>query len=118
MKIYFTTDPLSKREEDEIANGGFTPWIIDAKYGCVKNIRQLDMLLKFPDSNNVVVYTNALVAIDSKYLWNDTLGTHDLYLKNTTDNWLPVQSFTQRELRQSHNVLRMFLNNEFNTFGN
>jgi len=116
MKIYFTTGPLSKREEDEISIYGFTPWVVDAKYGCIKNLRQLDMLLKLPDSDNIVVYTNALVALCSKYHWSDTLGAHNLYLKNITDKWLHIQSFTQRELRPDHNILRMFLANEFGTF--
>lgn len=107
MKIYFEDGILRSHhlQEKEVN------WRIYADYGYSHCIKQLDMLLEtVPDS---IVYTNFLPALSGKYAWNKEEGQHDIYLRNADGEFVRIQNLTNRELREGHDIMKMYMNGEF-----
>lgn len=111
MEIYF--------EDDSLVTSGYLPFepthTIDAKIGYTNCVAQLDFALRI-DSQGIV-YTNSLAALmDSKYFWNDELGVPELYLRSGEHMvFTRIDNLTDRELKNSHNYLHLYINNEFHT---
>ena len=103
MKIYFEDGRLNDR----------TAWnldrelqsvieVLDASYG-ISTIKNVLNTLDY-DS---VVYTNSLIAFNNKYAWNETLGVSEVYVRG---------GYSDRELRESHNLAKLYLAGEFCEF--
>lgn len=109
MKIYF--------EDGPIVLGRYVPdfnFVVDAAYGLSNNEGYLDRLLHtVPDC---AIYTNSLVAVHSKYCWNNDLNIPELYIRHNglfNGNWVRVDQLTNRTLKQGHNFLKMYWSGEF-----
>lgn len=109
MKIYFEDGYLnpSGRHAPEDFN-----FVVNADGGLTNNEKYLEMLLeKIPDAS---VYTNSLVAVHNRYCWNNILRVPELYIKpEHADEWTRVDQLTNRELREGHNLLKMYWSGEF-----
>ena len=129
MKIYFENGPLCY---DPIAHGVPDDFnIVNAGHGYYANLCDLNELLSIQDLNegDIIVYTNSLVALSNKYCWNSELKVPELYIRtkveNTNVSLIPMQGkldigkfirvdyLTDKEIRQPHNLMQMFINGAF-----
>ena len=107
MKIYF--------EDGYLVLGRYAPdfnFVVDAGHGATNNERYLEALLeKTPDCS---VYTNSVVAVHNHYCWNNELGVPELYIRREHNgDWFRVDQLTNRELREGHNLAKMYWSGEF-----
>ena len=107
MKIYF--------EDGYLVLGRYAPdfnFVVNAEAGLRNNEVYLDFLLdNVPDC---AIYTNSLVAVHSRYCWNEGLKVPELYIRREHNGeWIRVDQLTNRELRQGHNFLKMYWSGEF-----
>lgn len=111
MKIYFEDGKLDQMIKNEI-NCDFS---IDAKNGYSFCEDRLEITKHFYP--NCTIYTNSLVALCNIYVWNDELKVPELYLRHKdTMKWMRVDKLTPRELRQGHNLMKMYMSGEFHSF--
>lgn len=108
MKIYF--------EDGEILNPAELPicpnYIVDAAAGVSDNIKSLDSI--YNDDCNNIVYTNSIFAFDNRYAWNRKLGLPEIYIrKSRQGEFVNIASLTERELREGHNLARLYIGGEF-----
>lgn len=111
MKIYFEDGKLDPTMKFIINHDFF----IDAANGYSFCEDRLEVAKHFHP--NCTIYTNSLVALYNPYVWNDELKVPELYLrhKNTLE-WTRVDQLTARELRQGHNLMKMYMAGEFHNF--
>lgn len=108
MKIYF--------EDGQLVTSGYLPidcyYAIDAKYGFSSNIAQLDTLRECgPDA---IVYTNSIFAFSNEYAWNEELKAPEIYIRAGEHMvFTRIDELTTRELRKGHNLMKMYMANEF-----
>ena len=109
MQIYF--------EDGKLINSKLLPiipnFIINAEDGVTSCINQLD------DINSVklcaIIYTNSIFALNGKYAWNNKTKMHDIFIRNNENGCFErICDFTPRELREGHNIGKMYVTGEFN----
>ena len=103
MKIYFEDGELNREFKYD--------FIVDAKYGYTQNDCML-YYIKEEFYDDVSVYTNSLVALSNLYAWNNELKVPEIYLVRNND-FVRVDKLTNRELREGHNIRKMFMSGEF-----
>ena len=58
------------------------------------------------------VITNSVIILNNTYAWNDKTNSCDIWFwKN--GKWVNIQDTTEREIRQGHNIMHMYLNGAF-----
>ena len=61
-----------------------------------------------------VVYTNSIIALCNKYAWNIDYGVFEIYMRCGKDKaFHMIDKLTQRELREGHNIMKMYMANKF-----
>lgn len=108
MKIYFEDGKL-KNCTNEIASQ--IDLIIDATYGysyCDGLLRKMMGIL-----DDAVVYTNAITALSNYYAWNNELLVPEIYIRNQEGKFTRIDTLTERELREGHNIMKMYIAGEF-----
>lgn len=109
MKIYFEDGELRKDINKEIEEEHIIG--LNAKYGysyCdnfLYNLMQTDC--------NAVIYTNLITAISNEYAWNKELKVPEIFIRNKDGTFTRVDKLTNRELREGHNIERMYIAGEF-----
>lgn len=85
---------------------------VDAERGVTSNIIRLDALNeKHPDA---VIYTNSIFAFHNMYAWNEELKAPEIYIRaGEAGTWVRIDKLTNRELRQGHNLAKMYVAGEF-----
>lgn len=107
MKIYF---------EDGLLNiinpPADTEYVVDSVYGVTNNIDLLDGLKELNEP--LIIYTNSIFAFDNKYAWNEELKVPEVYIRAGEDRvFTRIDKLTNRELREGHNLAKMYINGEF-----
>lgn len=110
MKVFF--------EDDMLVTSGYLPvspdYFIDAKIGFSNTLAQLEMI--YTHNPNSIVYTNSLATLmHSKFFWNKEIEKPELYIRSGEHCvFTRIDTLTERELKESHNYLHLYVNNEFN----
>ena len=115
MKIYFEDGLLrDKYQLPDTIN-----YMLDASYGITSNIDFLNLLLKREDKENLVIYTNSIAAFSNKYAWNEKLKVPEIYIRaGEYMLFTRIDRLTDRELKEGHNLSKMYLSGEFEEYTN
>ena len=106
MKIYFEDGELNR----PISITFDYDRVVDAKYGFTHNDMMLDGIKCY--DNNASVYTNSLVALDNRLVWNEELGVPEIYLWRGNE-FVRIDKLTNRQLKEGHNIMKMYIAGEF-----
>ena len=113
LKIYFDDGQISYY----FSSLPFEPdYVVDASYGVTNNLNYLNTigeLSKFKEKE-FIVYTNSILALSNRYAWNEETNSPEIYIRRQHDkNFIHINELTNRELRQGHNIAKMYINGEF-----
>ena len=108
MKIYFEDGEL--RDYTQIP---FEPDLaIQANLGVSQNIDMLDW--HAVHKSDITVYTNSILAFSNKYAWNQELKLPEIYIRAGEHMvFTRIDKLTNRELKQGHNLAKMYIAGEF-----
>lgn len=108
MKIYFEDGKLVDLKRLPI-----TPdYVVDASDGVSENINLLSNL--YNNNCNCIVYTNSIFAFDNHYAWNENLKLPEIFIRDSENGlFANIANFTNRELREGHNLGKMYISGEF-----
>lgn len=85
---------------------------IDAKEGVSTNIIILDIMQKCDP--NATIYTNSIFAFSNEYAWNKELEVPEIYIRAGEHMvFTRIDKLTNRELRQGHNLAKLYVAGEF-----
>lgn len=86
--------------------------VLDAAHGPSDNIELLERArLNYYDC---VIFTNSLVALDHRYGWNKKENHTDIYFYvESKHDFVRCDELAGREIREGHNIMKMFLNGAF-----
>ena len=108
MKIYFEDGRL---RDYELLLFDYD-YEVDAKDGYMCNREELYGIKDTYGGSKI--YTNSLVALDNRYCWNDELKVPELYIRTSKEQeFVRVDKLTDREIRESHNLLKLYIDGEF-----
>lgn len=108
MKIYF--------EDGELRHYTQIPFEVDlavqAGRGVSENITMLDLFAE--QKPNATVYTNSIFAFCNQYAWNKELKAPEIYIRAGEHMvFTRIDKLTIRELREGHNLAKMYVAGEF-----
>lgn len=111
MKIYFEDDQLISAIRLPVSPN----YVIDAKMGYT-NCEQ--MLEDIKDNQpGAVVYTNHIGAFSNEWAWNKELKVPEVYVRAGEHMiFTRIDELTTRELREGHNLSKMYIAGEFESF--
>lgn len=114
MKIYFEDGKLQDVALIKFETGCDFDFTVDAANGYSFCEDRFEITKRFhPECS---IYTNSLMALDNRYVWNDQLGVPELYLRHKdTCVFTRIDKLTTRELRQGHNLMKMYMAGEFDS---
>ena len=107
MKIYFEDGKLLNFDKFPV----IPDYIVEAGHGISNNMKLLDSI--YNNNRNSVTYTNSICALSNKYAWNDKLNLPEIYIRDNQGKFKNITSFTNRELKQGHNIAKMYISGEF-----
>ena len=88
---------------------------VDARYGPKKNMKKLKTLANIEQYGSpVYVLTNSLLALSHTYGWDEEGNHTNIYLwVEDLDKYVRIDNLTDREIRQGHNIAKMYLAGTF-----
>lgn len=106
MKIYFEDGVLDSKKIPIVPD-----YIVDATNGVTNNINLLYILSI--ESPECIIYTNSILAFENRYAWNDDKKVPDIFIRGKCGAFRRITKFTGRELREGHNLKKMYIAGEF-----
>ena len=85
---------------------------IDARLGFTDNYNKL-VAIEAEKDFDTEIYTNSVVALSNRWCWDKENKIPQLYIRNKNNEWKNIVYFTDRELRQGHNIMTIYMNGEF-----
>lgn len=87
--------------------------IVNAGAGYTNNVQELESYQKLWGDNTIVL-TNSIVALDHDFGWNQEEEHTEIYFYIESErDFIRCDRLTSREIREGHNIMKMFMNNEF-----
>jgi hypothetical protein len=112
MKIYFEDGDLRGYTSKSTGVPETVGWSLNASHGVTENIEVMDYLLQ--EKPNTVVYTNSIFAFNNMYAWNEELKVPEIFIRaGGAGTWVRIDKLTNRELREGHNLAKMYVAGEF-----
>lgn len=112
MKIYFEDGKLINTNQLPVKND----FLVDASYGVSSNINILDEFKQreIEDGESLIIYTNTIFAFSNQYAWNEELSVPEVYIRAGEHMvFTRIDKLTNRELREGHNLAKMYVSGEF-----
>lgn len=106
MKIYFEDGRLKSLPQ----HCHFT---VDASNGYSDNRHHLEVIQRLEGDAHSIVYTNAPIAFSNIYAWDKEVQVPQIYIRNKNGIFTRIDEMTNRELKQGHNLWRLYEANEF-----
>ena len=117
MRIYFEDDVLLEeiliRDElsDDLVDRKL--YIVDAGKGPARCMHLADVIKK-QENEKASVYTNSLELFSNVYAWNEQLKAPEIYVRHAQNKkFIRLDKLTPRELREAHNLQKLYLSGEF-----
>lgn len=108
MKVYFEDGKLVDVKQLPVV----PDFVIDAADGVTACINLLDNLDKY--RRDCVVYTNSIFAFSNRYAWNEKLQLPEIFIRDNEHGlFTNITNFTKRELREGHNLAKLYVGGEF-----
>ena len=108
MKIYFEDGKLVNIKQLPIA----PDYVIDASDGVTACMNMLDRI--YSTNRDAVVYTNSIIAFSIRYAWNEERKIPDVYIRGGEYmEFTNIALLTNRQLREGHNLAKLYLGGEF-----
>lgn len=86
---------------------------VDALWGYSDNIKTLDLYRKTLGEDTIIL-TNSIIALDHRYGWNEKENHTDIYFYvESKHDFIRCDELTEREIREGHNIMKMFMNGAF-----
>jgi hypothetical protein len=106
--LFFYDGPLS----DIATTSMETEDLIDAKDGYSKNMEAIRKIIK--DDKVHMVVSNQIKLLDNMLLWDKKSHRPKLCLLDKSDGkWKPAGRFTRKDIKNVHNLERMYIIGEF-----
>ena len=108
MKIYFEDGKLLKQSR--------LPIKYDVKIDAADGVTANDNCLYNLNIHkpNAIIYTNSIMAFSNEYAWNEELKVPEIYIRAGEHMvFTRIDKLTTRELRQGHNLAKMYVAGEF-----
>ena len=117
MIIFFIdgelTNDVCQSAADEVERNNIDMiFYIDATEGPTRCYKQLETAKELSNTYIVAVLTNFTGAMEGKFSWNDDIRCHSVLFPYRR-NWSMIKHFTERELRQGHNIPHMYITGVF-----
>ena len=107
MKIYFEDGSLNRPDKAP----KHYDYAIDAGNGYSMNDYHLELIQKL--NSKAIIYTNSIVAFSNIYAWDEEAEAPQIYIRNKEGIFTRIDEMTNRELKQGHNLWRLYEANEF-----
>lgn len=108
MKVYFEDGKLVDVKQLSVV----PDFVIDAADGVTACINLLDNLDKY--RRDCVIYTNSIFAFSNRYAWNEKLQLPEIFIRDNEHGlFTNITNFTKRELREGHNLAKLYVGGEF-----
>lgn len=114
MKILFYDGNLDQFSDRFLHSSGIKyEFPLTAANGYSSNVKALNDIVEDLGYNTTIL-TNSLVALDHRYGWNNEEGHTDIYFYvESKHDFVRCDKLTEREIHEGHNIMKMFMNNEF-----
>ena len=113
MKLYFDDELEINKNLDEIhdkycsdPNNKYA--LVFASHGYQNNMNLVERLQK-----DTIIVTNCLYLLSTEYGWNEETNSPEIYIKQKDGSLKNISELTQREIRQAHNIEKMYMAGEF-----
>lgn len=109
-----TLNAFDEFVNDEGMGGQACGYVIGAGDGVEANVTLMEKLWK--DSARWNVLTNQIVLLDNKYCWDETFAVPEraYIFEPMQEKFYHIQELTDKEIRECHNIMRMYLNGGLN----
>ena len=86
---------------------------LSAAWGYTDNIKELNTYRE-KLGEAAIILTNSLVALDHRYGWNKKENHTDIYFYvESKHDFVRCDELTEKEIREGHNIMKMFMNGAF-----
>ena len=109
-----TLNAFDEFVNDEGMGGQACGYVIGAGDGVEANVTLMEKLWK--DSARWNVLTNQIVLLDHKYCWDNAFAVPEraYIFEPMQEKFYHIQELTDKEIRECHNIMRMYLNGGLN----
>ena len=109
-----TLNAFDEFVNDKGMGGRACGYVIGAGDGVEANVALMEKLWK--DSARWNVLTNQIVLLDNKYCWDEAFAIPEraYIFEPMQEKFYHIQELTDKEIRECHNIMRMYLNGGLN----
>lgn len=102
---------------EEAIKAAYAAGLFDKGYRCFSAADGPTSVMKGLDgfynvNRRGAVMTNSVIALNNTYAWNNETNSCDIWFWKNGE-WVNIQDTTEREIRQGHNIMHMYLNDAF-----
>lgn len=85
---------------------------ITASHGYSQNVHQAQVVKR--KKKEMIVVTNQIGILSHEYGWRNDLSEHERIYILENGSFISINDLTSKEIRECHNIMRMYMNECFN----